>query len=107
MDKLRLKSQPTLQDFQRYVADMVVARGFQQENLAQKFMLLIEELGELAKTARKAAGGKVDITYKPGESAHEAADVFVLLLDICNLLNIDLEKAFREKEAKNRLRTWQ
>ena len=38
---------------------------------------------------------------------HEAADVFIYLLDICNHFGIDLEKAFRDKEEINKKRTWE
>jgi NTP pyrophosphatase (non-canonical NTP hydrolase) len=33
--------------------------------------------------------------------------VFMYLLDICNHFDIDLEKAFREKEEINKKRTWE
>ena len=36
-----------------------------------------------------------------------AADVFAILLDICNQLDLDLEKAFIAREHKNQSRTWQ
>jgi len=36
----------------------------------------------------------------------EAADVFIYLLDICNQLGVNLEKAFREKEEINKKRVW-
>jgi len=32
--------------------------------------------------------------------------VFIYLLDICNHFNIDLEKAFRDKEEINKKRIW-
>jgi len=38
--------------------------------------------------------------------AEEAADVLIILLGICNMLDIDLEKAFREKEEINKKRLW-
>ena len=47
-----LKENPTLRDFQKYVVALVKERGFDKENVAQKFMLLFEECGEMAKASR-------------------------------------------------------
>ena len=106
MSKLILKDDPTLSDFQAYVKDMVVERGFVDEDLPSIFMLFLEECGELAKAARKNAGIKSDAQSQSHDSADEAADVFMYLLDICNHLGVDLEKAFRDKEEKNKKRVW-
>lgn len=34
------------------------------------------------------------------------ADVFIYLLDICNHFDVNLEKAFRDKEEINKKRVW-
>lgn len=75
--------------------------------MSEVFTLLIEEIGELAKAIRKAGGQKVDHASKVHEISEEAADVFWLLIDLCNRLDIDLEKAFQAKETKNESRVWQ
>ena len=106
MSTLHLKPQPTLKDFQTYVADMVKERGFDKETLPQIFMLFIEECGELAKAIRKTENIKSDNNSEKFKVEQEAADVFIYLLDICNHLNVDLEKAFRDKEEVNKQRTW-
>jgi NTP pyrophosphatase (non-canonical NTP hydrolase) len=106
-NKLVLKGNPVLTDYQDYIKKMVVERGFDQESIPEKFMLLLEECGEMAKAARKTQKIHTDQSSKQFELAHEAADVFVYLLDICNYFNIDLEKAFRDKEAINSQRSWQ
>jgi NTP pyrophosphatase (non-canonical NTP hydrolase) len=105
--RLFLKENPTLKDFQKYVVDMVDERGFNKENLPQVFMLFLEECGELAKAARKNQGLKTDKNSEHFKVENEAADVFMYFLDICNHLNIDLEKSFREKEEINKKRTWE
>jgi len=107
MNNLTLPEHPTLQDFQAYVAHMVKERGFDSETISEIFMLLQEEIGELAKAARKTQNIKTDQTSEQFHLAHEAADVFIYLLDICNHFNIDLEKAFREKEEINKKRVWE
>jgi len=107
MDKLFLKEQPTLKDFQAYVCKMVKIRGFEKETIAELFMMLSEEIGEMAKAARKHAKIKIDKSSREPELAFEIADVFIYLLDICNHFDIDLEKAFRDKEEINKTRTWE
>lgn len=103
--KLHLKANPTLADYQQYVRDMVVERQF-NDTVANKFMLLIEEVGEFAKSARKQAGMNYAKDSATQDQAAEAADIFVVLLCLCNMLNIDLEQAFRVKEEKNKQREW-
>ena len=107
MSDLTLKSSPTLRDFQEYVAQMVKERGFGKETASDIFMLFLEECGELAKAARKTQKIKKDSGSEVFHLEHEDADVFIYLLDICNHFEIDLEKAFREKEAVNEKRIWE
>lgn len=99
-----LKPTPCLQDFQTYLQEMVLERGFTKQPTEEVFMRFLEEAGELSKAARNQ-------TKEPNAEHHkdlgyEAADVFIYLLDICNRFNIDLEQAFREKEAVNEKRIW-
>ncbi|MDL2341868.1 MAG: MazG nucleotide pyrophosphohydrolase domain-containing protein [Patescibacteria group bacterium] len=102
-----MSQQPqTLADYQTLVAQLVVARGFDQETVPEVFTLLVEEVGELAKAIRKANGQKVDAQSQHHEVAEEAADVFWLLIDLCNRLGIDLQQAFLNKELKNANRVW-
>ncbi len=106
MSKLFLKENPTLQDFQKYIQEMVMERGFEKETIPEIFMLFLEECGEMAKAARKQAGMKSDKNSEQFKLEQEAADVFSYLLDICNHFDINLEKAFREKEELNKKREW-
>ncbi|MGK2896297.1 MAG: MazG nucleotide pyrophosphohydrolase domain-containing protein [Candidatus Saccharimonadales bacterium] len=107
MTEIILKSKPTLKDMQSYVSQVVKARGFGEETVAELFMLLLEECGEMAKAARKTQNIKTDQKSKVFELDHEVADVLMYLLEICNRFDIDLEKAFRDKEEINAKRTWQ
>ncbi len=106
MSSNELKQSPTLKDFQTYNAKMVVERGFDKETSAELFMLLFEECGEMAKAARKMQNIKTDKNSRVYELEHEVADVFSYLITICNRFDIDLEKAYRDKEEINRQRTW-
>ena len=102
----RLSPKPALPDYQVLIKKLVIKRGFNKETVPEVFMLLLEETGEFAKAARKLSGVKVDKNSRRHELEEEAADVFWLLIDLCNRLDIDLEKAFREKENKNQKRKW-
>lgn len=104
---MSLPQDPKLSDYQNLVNILVVERGFDRETVSEVFTLLVEEVGELAKALRKANGQKIDKSSRKHEVAEEAADVFWLLIDLCNRLDIDLEQAFREKENKNQKRVWQ
>lgn len=106
MSQLHLKPDPTLHDLQAYVAAAVKERGFDPHNVAKRFMLLLEETGEFARAARQRAGMKFADDTQTAEMNSEAADVLIVLLGICNMLDIDLEQAFREKEEHNKKRTW-
>jgi NTP pyrophosphatase (non-canonical NTP hydrolase) len=105
---LELTPNPTLGDLQKYVSAMVRERGFsdKSEDIPKRFMLLLEESGEFARAARKFAGIKFSVDTHTAELADEAADVFIILLGLCNMLGVDLEQAFRDKEAKNKQRLW-
>ena len=106
---MSVSSASSLDELQRYVKQTLNERGFDDETVAQKFMLLLEEMGELAHAARKRADIKVDeAKWKDNEQnlQDEAADVLIYLLDICNKLHIDLMEAFIAKEEKNQKRTW-
>lgn len=104
---LTLKQNPTLRDFQEYVAQLVKERGFDKETVPEMFMLFLEECGEMAKAARKTQKMKTDKNSEQFHFDHEVADVFIYLLDICNHFGVDLEKSFREKEEINKKRFWE
>lgn len=107
---MTLSSVNSLEDVQEYVKRTLKERGFDNETVSQKFMLLLEEMGELAHAARKRADIKVDeAKWKDNEQnlQDEAADVLIYLLDICNKLDINLMEALIAKEEKNKKRTWE
>lgn len=97
----------TIAAYQQYIRQVMAERGFDDETVSQKFMLLLEETGEFAQAARKRA----DLAQATDSSAETlqdaAADVFAVLLDICNHVEVDLEKAFISREHKNQTRSWE
>ena len=96
----------SLADYQNLIKQLVKERGFEQETVSEVFTLLVEEVGELAKAIRKSNGQKIDVNRQQHEIEEELADVFWLLIDLSNRLNIDLAEAFAAKEKKNQARTW-
>lgn len=101
-----LRSNPTLKDFQDYVIELEKERGFTEQTVLQRSLLLGEEVGELFKAIRKAEQIGVDKNSKVGSVEEELADVMIFVFSIANRYGIDLEKAFREKEEVNKKREW-
>ena len=93
---------------QSYIRTMVHLRGFDKETLRDVVLLLVEEVGELAKAVRKRTGLKIAATDPEAHKsvAMELADCLIYLLDIANLADIDLDSAFRAKEALNSQKLW-
>jgi NTP pyrophosphatase (non-canonical NTP hydrolase) len=102
-----LKPDPTLSDFQTYVAKMMVERGFAGQPVLQECLLLTEEVGELCKAIRKEEQLGIDAKSKVGTISEELSDILIVILAIANRYEIDLEQAFRDKEAINHKRVWQ
>jgi NTP pyrophosphatase (non-canonical NTP hydrolase) len=103
---LKLPKAPTISDFHNYVVAMEEIRGFSDQTVLQKCLMMGEEVGELFKAIRKAEGIKLDTNSHVGGISEELADVFIFLLSIANRYDIDLEQAFRDKEEVNKKRIW-
>lgn len=105
----KLNENNTLQEVQKYIKDVIEIRGFSNQEIEKTMLLLLEEVGELAKSIRKnATNMSIDKNkinhYDTIES--EIADVFIVLSSICNKLNIDMYQAIKDKEKENINRTW-
>ena len=99
----------SLTQIQEYIKTVIDLRGFSGESIQETMLLLLEETGELAKAIRKTATNmSVDVdkmqSYDTVES--EVADVLIVLLAVCNKMNINLFDALLEKERKNSARRW-
>ena len=103
-----LKSSPSLKELQSYLALVCEERGWTKDSPSEKFVLFIEEVGELAKAMRKAAGLYDERARQRDVSLEEEfADVLSYLLDLANCFQVDLEEAFRAKEQINQTRSWE
>ena len=105
----KLSDKSSINEIQSYIKKVMEVRRFNKEKSSDKILLLVEEVGELAKAIRKneiKLGIDKTKEYNYSSIESEIADVFIVLLSICDILNIDLFKVFLDKEEENIKRTW-
>lgn len=100
-------STATLTNLQKYVTELEHERGFINQNVIQKCLLLGEEVGELYKAVRKSENISTDKNSSIHNLGKELADILIYICAIANRYDIDLEKAFRDKEEINKKRKWE
>ncbi len=97
----------TIKELQRYIAEKIKERGFEDETLEERLLLLTEEVGELIKACRKMQGMYVDVNKeKIHDLGGELADVVNMIFTVGIELGLDIEKEFLLKEAENDKRIW-
>jgi NTP pyrophosphatase (non-canonical NTP hydrolase) len=96
-------SLPGIQD---YVARMEAERGLDTQDLPSQCLKLGEEVGELYRAVRKLQGQPQDPGGRVADVGDPAVDALILLVSIVNRCGINLEDAFRIKEARNETRVW-
>ncbi len=104
-----LSGRTSIEELQEYINKVLIIRGFTNQSAKDKLTLLIEEVGELAKAIRKdeeilALDHSRLENYDSIES--EIADVFIVLISIANIKNIDILNSIIKKEKINAGRTW-
>lgn len=104
----KLNKNSSVKELQEYTKKMLKARGFANQTLEDVMLLLTEELGEVAKEVRKIEHKiKMDVAKSNEQNlANEISDVYILLMSLCVIGNIDLFEAFKEKEKINLKREW-
>ena len=99
----------SMNQLQEYFKKVFQIRGFNNQTAKDKMLLLMEEVGELAKALRKEDYScmidqkRID-NYETIEN--EIADVGIVLISLCNVLKINLFEAIIEKEKINIARVW-
>lgn len=102
-----LNDKSSVIEIQEYIKDMKKERKFDGVTIEREMMLFLEEMGELARAIRKKTNGHLDIAKKyEANVEEELADCFIYLLSIANMNDVDLFKAFKEKEIRNCNRIW-
>jgi len=90
----------TIIDLQGYVGQKIKERGFADESLHERLLLLCEEVGELIKACRKTGIGHIKDTEGDFDISEEIVDVLNMLFAVAIELNLDVESSFREKEKR-------
>lgn len=114
---IRLEPGAPMRSYQTYVAALEQMHGWLDTDLIHNCFLMGEEVGELFKAIRNHNRYCIESASSSAESsdaqqgskaavADEIVDVFNYLLALANRLDIDLEAAFREKNARNQARSW-
>lgn len=104
-----LKETNTLREVQNYIANMNEVRGFNDETIQERMLLLTEEIGELAKAIRKTSKNMytdINKEYNYDTIESEVADCFYVLLSVASYLNIDVFQSLKDKEKENINRVW-
>ncbi|PIQ28890.1 hypothetical protein COW36_09425 [bacterium (Candidatus Blackallbacteria) CG17_big_fil_post_rev_8_21_14_2_50_48_46] len=111
---IELPPQASMSDYQNYIHQLETQQGWLDVDLIHNCFLLGEEMGELFKAIRRceklflqSQEKAPEIETCKTEVSEEIVDVFNYLLALANRLEIDLEEAFRRKNAYNQERTWQ
>lgn len=90
----------TIKHLQDYIEGKIKTRGFEDEDLHERLLLLVEEVGELTKACRKISGMNVDtkreIKINVGE---EITDCVNMIFAVGIKLGLDIESEFIKKEA--------
>ena len=101
------EQQVTLTALQAHLDKTCKENGWDKNTIPEVFLLLNEEIGELAKAIRKTTGFKGE---KPPETRdnliEEFADVLNYLLELANRFEVDLTAAYFKKHQINSTRTW-
>lgn len=104
-----LQETNSLREVQKYIESMNEVRGFNDETIQERMLLLTEEIGELAKAIRKTSKNMytdINKEYNYDTIESEVADCFYVLLSVASYLNIDVFQALKDKEKENINRVW-
>lgn len=98
----------SLHEIQGHLAKACKKNGWDKNSISEVFLLLNEEIGELAKGIRKHTGFKGEKKETSTDNIEEElADVLNYVLEIANRFSIDLAEAYFKKHKINQKRTWQ
>jgi NTP pyrophosphatase (non-canonical NTP hydrolase) len=91
---------PAIARFQNYYRKVAMQRGYERESAQNCLLLMVEEIGELARGLRRDQKLTRDHS-SDSESLPELADVFIYVVHMANILNADLAQIVKDKEAAN------
>ena len=91
---------PTLRAIQENAVDLRADKGWPAASALERFLFLVEEVGELARVLQ----GRVEVPRDT--AAEELFDVIWNVCDLANLLDVDLDEAAARKIERNEDRVW-
>jgi NTP pyrophosphatase (non-canonical NTP hydrolase) len=92
---------PPLQAFQKYYQRAAIQRGYGREDAKDTLVLMLEEFGELARAIRKRTGLARHGAQTVSDEGLELADVFIYVVHMANVLEVDLSRLVQQKELWN------
>ena len=92
---------PRLRVFQHYYKRAAANRGYERESTQNCLLLMVEEVGELARALRKKEKLTRHGSRIRNVESMELADVFMYVIHMANILKIDLGEIVQQKELLN------
>jgi NTP pyrophosphatase (non-canonical NTP hydrolase) len=98
----------TIEELQRHARELTEAHGWQDTTPEERALWLVTEVGELAREVLQfpAADDETARTAARRRLGAEMYDVVWNVCDLANILGVDLETSFTNKEAVNQEREW-
>ena len=92
---------PALKAFQYYYHRAAVQRGYHSEGPKECLLLMVEEVGELAREIRKRERLVRHGAPTASSESRELADIFLYVIHMANVLDVDLARVVQDKELIN------
>jgi NTP pyrophosphatase (non-canonical NTP hydrolase) len=92
---------PRVKVFQHYYKRAAAQRGYEQESTQNCLLLMMEEIGELARALRKREKLTRHGSAIRNVESLELADVFMYVIHMANILKVDLGEIVQHKELLN------
>jgi NTP pyrophosphatase (non-canonical NTP hydrolase) len=93
--------EPALRAFQHYYRRAATQRGYNSEGPKECLLLMVEEVGELAREIRKSERIVRHGAPTGSSESRELADIFLYVIHMANVLNVDLARVVQDKELIN------
>jgi len=98
-----------LRSIQSHIHNLCAYHEWDGNSAERIFMLLTEEVGEVAKALRRLTNTQHQLSDPQklrDDLGEELADCLMYLADLANHFDVDLEQAYRRKTVKNSDRVW-
>lgn len=98
----------TIAELQRHARELTEAQGWQDTSPERRALWLVTEVGELAREVLQFPSTD-DEAAQTTARRHLGAEMYDVVWNICdlaNMMSVDLEASFSNKEAVNSVREW-